>query len=86
MEKGKSRVCDECDTFLANYNFSKLYSMEIQTKKQKLEEINDRVVQATEEVQGRTDHLDELKIKYQNILIEVESKSVFRDKEMNEKR
>jgi hypothetical protein len=37
-------------------------------------------------VQERTDQLDELKVKYQKILIDVESKSTFRDKEMNEKR
>lgn len=86
MEKSKSRVCDECDTFLANYNFSKLYSQEIQQKKVKLEEITRKVEQSTEEVQERTDQLNQLKSKYQKILIDVEGKSAFRDKELNEKR
>ena len=33
LDKDKFRVCDECDTLLSNYNFSRMYMREIQEKK-----------------------------------------------------
>jgi hypothetical protein len=39
MDKNKFRVCDECDTLLSNYNFSRMYARETEEKKQALAEI-----------------------------------------------
>jgi hypothetical protein len=43
MDKSKFRVCDECDTLLSNYNFSRMYLRETEEKKQALLEIQQRV-------------------------------------------
>ena len=65
MDKSKFRVCDECDTLLSNYNFSRMYSRETEEKKQALLEIQQRVEHTQEEIQERTEQLSRLKIKYQ---------------------
>ena len=55
LEKTKFRVCDECDTLLSNYNFSRMYMREIDDKKNQLDEIQKRVEHTTEEINERTE-------------------------------
>lgn len=43
LDKAKLRVCDECDTLLSNYNFSRMYMREIEDKKNALQEVQARV-------------------------------------------
>jgi hypothetical protein len=33
LEKSKFRVCDECDILLSNYNFTRMYTREIEEKR-----------------------------------------------------
>ena len=55
LEKTKFRVCDECDTLLSNYNFSRMYMREIDDKKNQLDEIQKRVEHTTEEINERSE-------------------------------
>ena len=43
LEKTKYKVCDECDTLMSNYNFTRMHLREIEQKRNTHEELMTRI-------------------------------------------